>query len=503
MEQDTVIVVDCGSTNITISAVDAQGNFIKSASAPNAPIQQPGENPTFFIWDIDDIWKKICSTSLDVCSGINTEKIKAVIVTTFGADGAFLVKNGDLAYPVISWQDTRTEESAKEIADLIEPQEIYNITGYNIIRFNTILRFLWLSKHVPDVLDRADKWLMMPGLISYKLSGELSIDSTSASTMMAVDMKERKWSEKLLGLARMDSSFFPRWVEPGDTIGTITVKASEETGLPSEIPVITGGHDTQFALVGSGARENEAVLSSGTWEILLVRTKDFEPNDVGYENGLIFEFDCIPGMWNPQLLMMGSGALEWVRKQFFARDDSKKDIYNIMISEAENIMPGSSRVFFNPSFVPGTGPLQKYNIPGFIMGINIMTSRGEVYRAALEGLSFQLRNALEVVKSSTGFNPRGIRVVGGGSKNGLWNRIRADVTGLPVTITSQKEITALGAALFAFIGIGAFSSIEQAKKNINFNEEIIEPSELKAVYEDKYREFMRIPEALRAAYKGR
>ena len=130
-----------------------------------------------------------------------------------------------------------------------------------------------------------------------------------------------------------------------------------------------------------------------------------------------------------------------------------------------------------------------------------MTSRGEVYRAALEGLSFQLRNALEVVKSSTGFNPRGIRVVGGGSKNGLWNRIRADVTGLPVTITSQKEITALGAALFAFIGIGAFSSIEQAEKNINFNEEIIEPSELKAVYEDKYREFMRIPEALREAYK--
>ena len=501
MEQDTVIVVDCGSTNITISAVDAQGNFIKSASAPNAPIQQPGENPTFFIWDIDDIWKKICSTSLDVCSGINTEKIKAVIVTTFGADGAFLVKNGDLAYPVISWQDTRTEESAKEIADLIEPQEIYNITGYNIIRFNTILRFLWLSKHVPDVLDRADKWLMMPGLISYKLSGELSIDSTSASTMMAVDMKERKWSEKLLGLARMDSSFFPRWVEPGDTIGTITVKASEETGLPSEIPVITGGHDTQFALVGSGARENEAVLSSGTWEILLVKTRDFNPNDTGYENGLNIEYDSIPGVYNPQMLMMGSGVLEWVRKLFFTQDNSRKDIYNIIISEAENIQPDSSRLFFSPSFVSGTGPLQKYNTPGYILGLNVMTSRSEIYRAALEGLSFQLRSALEVVHSSTGFNPEGIRVVGGGAKNMLWNRIRADVTGLPVTITSQKEITALGAALFAFLGIGTFDSIEEAIKHINFDEEIIRPSELKDAYDKKYQKFMKIPQVLETAYR--
>ena len=115
----------------------------------------------------------------------------------------------------------------------------------------------------------------------------------------------------MLGLAGMDSSFFPRWVEPGETIGTVTAKASEQTGLPRGTPVITGGHDTQFALFGSGAGVDEAVLSSGTWEILLVRTGVFEPDDIGYKNGLIFEFDCIPGMWNPQLLMMGSGALEW------------------------------------------------------------------------------------------------------------------------------------------------------------------------------------------------
>ncbi|HDY89657.1 MAG TPA: L-fuculokinase, partial [bacterium] len=201
MEHDVVIVIDCGSTNITMSAVDTHGNIIKSVGVPNAPSKQPGGESTYFIWDLDEIWKKVCSVSKELCSGINTERIQAVTITTFGADGAFLDKNGNLVYPVISWQCTRTEETVREIADMIDPREIYNITGYNIIRFNTLLRFLWLRKHVPEVFDRADKWLMTPGLISYKLTGEPSIDSTSAGTMMAIDMKERKWSEKMLGLA--------------------------------------------------------------------------------------------------------------------------------------------------------------------------------------------------------------------------------------------------------------------------------------------------------------
>ncbi|MFC1490304.1 FGGY family carbohydrate kinase [Candidatus Latescibacterota bacterium] len=496
MEEDIVIVVDCGSTNITISAVDALGNFVKSSGSPNAPTKQPGCGDSFFIWDFNSIWGKICNASREVCSSVNPNRIKAVIVTTFGADGTFLDSDNNPVYPVISWQDTRTEETAEEITSLIDPKEIYDITGYNIIRFNTMLRFLWLSKHAPEVLEKADKYMMMPGLISHKLSGEVSIDSTSAGTMMAMDMKERKWSEKMLGLAGMDSSYFPKWVDPGETIGTITAEAGSDTGLPVGIPVITGGHDTQFALVGSGASQNEAVLSSGTWEILMARTKDFSPNDTGFENGINIEYDSVPGVYNPQMLMMGSGVLEWVRKAFFAKDDTGKGIYDIMISEARKIQPASSNVFFCPTFVSGTGPFQKFNSPGYIYGLNIMTSRSEIYRAALEGLAFQLKSALEVLNSSTGFNPEGIRVVGGGARNMLWNNIRADVTGLPVTVTSQTEITALGAALFAFKGIGTYGTIEEAVSNVNFSKEIIEPTGQTDIYEKKYSEFMRIPRAI-------
>jgi L-fuculokinase len=501
MYRDSVMVIDCGSTNITVSAFDASGNIIASASRPNAPSRQQGAEE-LTVWDMDIIWQKICQASKEVLAALETGTIRAVTVTTFGADGGFVDRTGDLVYPVISWQCTRTEETVGEIAELVPPRELYETTGYNIIRFNTLLRFLWMRKHTPEVFDRAEHWLMTPGLISLRLTGERSLDATSAGTMMSLDLKNRVWSDRLLALAGMDRTWFPRWVEPGDVIGKITGTASESTGIPAGVPVTASGHDTQFALFGSGAAEREAVLSTGTWEILLGRTRSFAPNDTGYENGLIFELDCLPGWWNPQLLMMGSGALEWVRKLLYVSGDQTLASYDTMIREAEQVRPGSGSVYFHPTFVPGTGPLQKYGIPGCITGMTVMTTRGDIYRAALEGLAFQLRRALDVMRESTGFSPEGLRVVGGGSKNRLWNRLRADITGLPVTITAQKEITALGAALFAFTGCGVFNSIEDARSHVNFSEVFIEPSPDRGAYEGKYQRFMAIPKALAGAYRN-
>src|SRR3989339_1131778 len=208
MKKDAVVVIDCGSTNITVSAIDSSGEFLGSAAVPNSPSKQPGGDPCWFIWDIDGIWANICKASRELASTFDLTDVKAVTVTTFGADGAFVGADGKIVYPVISWQCTRTEETAKEILNVINPRAIYDITGYNIIRFNTLLRFMWIRKHAPNVFDKPVKWMMTPGLISYRLSGEMSIDSTSASTMMSLDLKKRKWSEKLLGLAGMDSSFF-------------------------------------------------------------------------------------------------------------------------------------------------------------------------------------------------------------------------------------------------------------------------------------------------------
>jgi len=302
----------------------------------------------------------------------------------------------------------------------------------------------------------------------------------------------------MLELAGLDASFFPEWSEPGEVVGYVTDEAGKVCGLERGTPVVVGGHDTQFAILGAGASLEDAILSSGTWEILGIRVGEFKPTRFGFREGLIIEADVEAGLWNPQLLMIGSAVLEWIRELFFPPADRD---YATMIREAEAIPPGSDGVILIPSFVKDSGPTKKYGTLGTILGLTLKTSRGHVYRAALEGLSYQLMEALRILTRSTGFKASGIRVVGGGSKNNLWNQLRADITGLPITIISQREATVIGAAMTAFKGINIYKSLEEAMKNIKFEEQKFKPSRHRNLYKNLYKKYRTIPKTLRKFYQ--
>lgn len=503
MSDKVAIVMDCGSTNATVIAVDPQGRIMASAGRPSAPAPQPGCPDGWVIWELEGVFGKLAEACKEVCGQLGEAEIAAVTITTFGADGAPLGVDGKITYPVICWQDERTESLAATIDRRVPLMNLFNTTGYQVIPFNTLLRLIWLRENQPRALEEAESYLMMAGLLSYSLCGQRSIDPTAAGTMMAMDLARRDWSPDLLGLAGLDPSFFPSWVEPGGIIGTVHSGASEATGLPVGTPVVAAGHDTQFAAVGCGARPGEAVLSSGTWEILMLRHKRFEPNRLAFDEGLLYECDAEPGLWNPQLLMMGSGVLEWLRDLVYCDIKDRADAYEVMIADAERNAPGDGGLTFLPSFVPSTGPTKKHGTRGTILGLELSTDRGKLYRAALEGLCYQLKHALEVLEQSTGFVAGGIRAVGGGSKNRLWNQIRADVTGLPVTITEQKEATVLGAAMFAFVGAGIYGSAAEAQDAMTLGEQVIEPSGNQAVYAPLYEKYRTAPAALEGFYGRR
>jgi len=500
MQDDLVLVIDCGSTNIRAVAVGTRGELVASASRTNGPARQPGGRAEWLIWDLGEIWKKITETAREVTHGVGADRIRAVTITTWGADGAPVSIDGTPTYPPISWQCPRTNCIGEAISSEISPWELYKITGYQVISFNTLLKMMWLRRNVPDALDRAHAWLMMAGLLAFKLTGEFHIEPTSASTTMAMDLRRRDWSERLLGLADMDHSAFPRWCEPGDVIGEVSAHAGRLCNLRRGTPVVASGHDTQFALLGSGAKPGEAVLSSGTWEILEVRLPRFRPETTGFRGGIINEADAQPGLWDPQLLMMGSAVLEWMRGRFYPNLEGGG--YGSMIREASRVPVGSEGITIIPSFVPDSGPMRRFRTRGTVLGLGLQTSRAHVYRAALEGLSFQLRLALGTLREATGFKARGIRVVGGGSRNDLWNQIRADVTGLPVSVTAQKEATVLGAALTALVGIGRYGSMGEAERSVIFDERQFGPSKNRAPYERLFRKFEGIPRALESFYRA-
>ncbi|MCD6201852.1 MAG: L-fuculokinase [Bacteroidales bacterium] len=488
--QKVVLVLDCGATNIRTIAVDAQGHIRAVSSVANNTRPDP-YYPEYRIWDVKEIWGKFRQTTADVLQKIPAGQIAAITVTTFGVDGAPFTAGGKILYPVISWQCPRTIPVMKNIENYIPLEELYGITGLQPYNFNTITKLIWLKENKPEIVEQMDHFLFISSIFLYYLTGEMVTDTTMAGTSMLTDLKNRRFSENILEHIGFSSSLFPNLCEPGTVVGKTGRQAGESLGLREGIPVIATGHDTQFAIYGSGAEEEVPVLSSGTWEILMVRSGNVNLDPDLLRQGVTTEFDPIPGHYDIGVQWIGSGTLEWIRNMLYRAEAQDKGIYDLMIGEAEKTAPGSNGVRIDPSFYPGSADAGT----GMITGLNMNSRRGEIYRAALEALSCRTRKSLGILEGVGNFTAQQLLVVGGGARNQLWNQLRSDIIGIPVRVVDQKETTVLGSALFALAGTGVYGSPDEARQAVQYKTEDYFPSGKRESYEWLYEDYMRFFES--------
>ncbi len=465
---DIVIVFDCGATNVRVIAIDSRGNIVASESSPNSPVPDPFY-PQYRIWDANDIWLRMCQASEAVTARISRNDIAGVTVTTFGVDGTLFDKTGNMLYPVISWQCERTAPVMNNIDKYIPLAELYKECGVLPFTFNTINKLIWFGENKPELVNRSHRFLFMPSIFNFKLTGEMVNDTTMAGTSMATTLSSRQFSDSILGRINFPVEKFGNCAEAGTIIGKISHLASELTGIPEGIPVVSTGHDTQFAIFGSGAEKNQPVLSSGTWEILMVRSESYKTGREQLNLSITTELDSRPGLYDIGNQWIASGVLEWARKNLYA--DITENVYEKIISGAEKVPSGCNGVKVIPRFYEEL----KGKPGGQILGLTMESTRDEIYRAMLEALSFRLAEGKNALENAGGFKAESILCVGGGSKNRLWNRLRAQYTGIPVKIISQKETTVLGASLFVQAACGNASTPEEARSLIDYKTEIIEP----------------------------
>lgn len=472
MQKDIAIVFDCGATNVRVIAMDTSGYIVASHSMPN----ETDEDPFYKggrIWDLEKLWQKLCAAAKMVTNGMDGNRIAGVTATTFGVDGAFVDEKGSMLYPIVSWQCVRTQPIMESIDKYIPLADLYEICGVFPYAFNTINKMIWFKENKPEIVDKAHRFLFITSLLIHKLSGALKNDATMMGTSMMSDLKERKFSKKILSSIGLKAELFGDVGECGETVGAITQQASNATGLPVGTPVLLAGHDTQFALFGSGADLNQPVLSSGTWEILMARSASFTANKKTLENNLTTEMDAQSGVYNIGQNWLGSGVLEWFSRNFYPELQGET-LFETMIADAEKVEAASHGLTINPAFYnDGTS-----STGGAINGLTLETTRGQIYRALLESLAFRLRESLEALETAGNFKAERIICVGGGSKNRLWNQLRADVCKVPIQLIDQKETTVLGASLFVFAETGIFENVEAARNQINYNPIVIQPNKV-------------------------
>jgi L-fuculokinase len=315
---------------------------------------------------------------------------------------------------------------------------------------------VWLKENHPQRLERAHAWLFISSLINHRLTGEFTTDITMAGTSQMLDIHQRDFSAEILQATGLPRRLFPRLVNAGEQIGTLQPDAANLLGLPAGLPVISAGHDTQFALFGAGAGQDEPVLSSGTWEILMVRSAQVNTPLLSHYTGSTCELDSQPGLYNPGMQWLASGVLEWVRKLLWTAETP----WQTLIDEARAIPAGAQGVKMQCDLLACQNA-------GW-QGVTLNTTRGHFYRAALEGLTEQLQRNLQTLEKIGHFNATELLLVGGGSRNTLWNQIKANMLDIPVKVLDDAETTVAGAAMFGWYGVGEFSSPEQARAQVSY-----------------------------------
>lgn len=466
-----VLCLDCGATNVRAMIVDDRGAIVAKASQPNST-DAGEENPEYHVWNADRILSQLAECSRKALAEVSAAEVKAVTITTFGVDGALVDADGKQLYPVISWKCPRTAEVMKRVAQYIPQDRLNTVSGVGAFAFNTIYKMIWLKENRPELIDGAKAWLFMPNLLAFRLTGEMHTDRTMAGTSQMTDLKTGDWSEEILAAIGIRKDLFPPMKAAGESLGSLTAEACAMLGLPQSVPVISTGHDTQFALFGSGVGENQPFLSSGTWEILMLRTPKAALEPADYAAGATVEYDSKAGLLNPGLQWIASGIIEWVKATCYHGES-----FDTMDAEAAAIAPGCDGVKLIPDFLPSDP------VPGSIQGLILGRTRGHIYRAAMEALTLRLKQRLEKLEKVGGFKSQDLLLVGGGARNKVWTQMRADILGIPIRISNVSESTVLGAAMFAFAGAGVYESPEACRDAFGITYTTITPGPQQAAYQ--------------------
>jgi len=499
--QEILLGIDIGATGIKVGAFAGDGRLLVVAGAANGPKPQPGGSPEWRIWDLEEIWTAVCDCARRALAELgNAQAVKGVAVTGFGTDGVPMSRSGQMLYPCISWHCARTVPQSKTVGKKLGAERIYRTTGYHNYPINTLNRFLWLKENAPGVLEKTDYWLQVPDYIVYRLTGEFSTECTSASTMMCADIRRRAWAKDLLADIGLPSDFLTAIRESGSRVGAVTAAASEASGIPREAVVSTGGHDTELAILGAGIDRKGTFLDiNGTWEILMAVTDFCEPSTADFSHGLDWECHAVPGWWNCQALMIAGGVIEWIRAHFYRESSS----YEAILREAAEAPPGSNQVCLLPAFVRGMGPAQAFDPLGAILGLTTQTTRGDIARAAFEGLSYQFYQQIGAIETSLGVKADSVRVTGGGQKNPFWMQMKADMSGRALDVLQNVESTLLGAVILAGIGCGMYRDNQDALQAVSIPFETVEPNrEAHEFYRERYEQVIStIPQNMETVFR--
>lgn len=407
-----------------------------------------GEN---IFWDVLDIFREI-KVGLKLSFDRHGAAIRSIGVDSFGGSYGLLDKSGVLLQNPFHYRDKRTGNIVDRLLERFSRREFYWETGAQFIQSGALFQLFAHAQSCPDTLRAAKRFLMLPDLLNYWLTGRIANEYTIASMSQLMSWQNREWSRLLLERIGVPLELFGQIAMPGAVLGQLRVDLCDEIQAPRETKVVLPGcHDTACAFYAAARYlQNQsnmatAYLSSGTWSLLGLITEAPVVNEAAFEynlgneamvNGRNRLLKIIAGMW-----LVEECRREWASEGVTY---SNQELAELLESSGGVgcLIDVNAQIFVTP----GT-PADKITdrIKRFCSGHGtaVPTTHGEILSTVVHSIAAAYAEAIRNIERASGIKIERICVMGGGSRNQTLNRLTAQTTGLPLVL-GPVEATALG-----------------------------------------------------------
>ena len=456
MRGDLVIGIDSSTTSTKAIAFDMRGRAVAEGRAP-VPMSNP--KPGWFEQDVDD-WTGAASKALrQLTRKIDAKRIAGISISNQRESFAQFDASGKALRPGTLWLDERAQAEVKDITGELGTAAVHKISGLPPDVTPCLYRCRWLSTHMPKIWQKTAMTAEVHGVITHFLTGSWATSTSSAAPMGLLDARSHDWSDILLAAARLTRGQLPALFRPGEIMGEVSGSAAKLTGLRAGTPVIAGGGDGQCA--GTGANiflEGRAYVNLGTAAVSgsygrrYAVDRAFRSLVAVGEEGFSFE----------TAIRTGSFLVNWMVERMFNVSPAKDPaIFKALEAEAKASPIGAHGLVLVPYWSGSMTPYWDSAARGVIAGLSGNHSRGDVYRALLEGVALEQAMTTNQVAAATSPITH-YAAVGGGSRSDLWCQILADASAREVKRLETAEASALGAAMAAAKGAGWYKTVAQA-----------------------------------------
>jgi xylulokinase len=488
--------IDLGTSGTKALLAREDGTVLGTASAEH-PISHP--KPGWSEQDPADWWH---STVASVRKVVDKAGIRPADLHGIGLSGqmhgsVFLDKSHKVLRPALLWNDQRTDVECREIeaaaggrAALIQMVSNPAFTGF------TAPKILWVRNHEPAVYEKVRQVLLPKDYLRLRLTGELATEVSDASGTLLLNVAQRRWHAGLLGRLQLDQALLPRCVESQEITGRLTAPAAAELGLTAGVPVVGGAGDQAAGAVGNGI-VSPGVLSAtlGTSGVVFAHAEMPETHPEGKVHTMCH---AVQGAWHQMgVVLAAGGSLQWFRNQLCGDLVQQArlqniDPYELIMDGVKKTPIGAEGLLFLPYLTGERHPYSDPHARGAWVGLTVRHTRSHLARAVVEGVTFAMRDCLEVMRS-LGVTARQIRLSGGGGHSPYWRQLQADVYGQTVAQINAQEGPAYGVALLAMVGTGAYHSVPEAcAATIKVTEELSPQPKVQRAYDQVYQEYHRL-----------